>query len=87
MFNGGKAYETYKEWIGFGMPSDIFQMPNNQRKISKIGLWYLQHAQSLRMIFIRESSASKVVVNLLSPIKIPPIPKYSTQEIIRKERN
>lgn len=23
MFNGGKAYETYKKWIGFGMPSDI----------------------------------------------------------------
>lgn len=23
LFNGGKAYETYKKWIGFGMPSDI----------------------------------------------------------------
>lgn len=23
MFNGGKAYETYKKWIGFGMQSDI----------------------------------------------------------------
>lgn len=23
MFNGSKAYETYKKWIGFGMPSDI----------------------------------------------------------------
>ena len=23
MFNGGKAYESYKRWIGFGMPPDI----------------------------------------------------------------
>lgn len=23
MFNGGKAYQTYKKWIGFGAPSDL----------------------------------------------------------------
>ena len=23
MFNGGKAYETYKKWIGFGVPAGV----------------------------------------------------------------
>jgi len=46
MFNGGKAYETYKKWIGFSMPPGItFQKltssspANTKRYEEKLRAW------------------------------------------------